>query len=484
MMMDDEQLLLQYARERSESAFGKLVARHIDFVYSTALRVVNADSHLAQDVAQTVFIDLARKAGGLPGDVGLAGWLHHHTCYTAAKAVRTERRRKTREETAMEMRALDDNTRPEWELVAPYLDESLDQLNPADRDALVLRFLKQQDLRAVGEALGISDDAARKRVDRALEKLHVLLKHRGATLSAAALGTALATEAVTAAPAGLAATITTAALSGSAVSTTALIATTKAIAMTTLQKAIVCAAVAVLAGAGIYEARQAANTRAEMQTLQQRQTEQLELMQRNADETGRKLTALRDDNERLNRETSELLRLRREIGDLRRQTKNSKDKAGQAQQSPTDRLPTSWSQQTSGVAGILTKSLLMYAAQNHGQLPTSISEASGFFKDALQSDPNLQDESELAEGAKLFELVFQGSNAGITNAHNMILIRETAPRQRADGMYERAYGFADGTAEVWVNPDANYSDKETKRPTYNDTNTSQRQEQVISRVKR
>ena len=77
MMIDDEQLLLQYARERSESAFGELVARHVDFVYSAALRVVNGDSHLAQDVAQTVFIDLARKAGSLPGDVGLAGWLHH-----------------------------------------------------------------------------------------------------------------------------------------------------------------------------------------------------------------------------------------------------------------------------------------------------------------------------------------------------------------------------------------------------------------------
>jgi hypothetical protein len=134
----------------------------------------------------------------------------------------------------MEMRALDDNTRPEWELVAPYLDESLDQLNPADRDALVLRFLKQQDLRAVGEALGISDDAARKRVDRALEKLHVLLKHRGATLSATALGTALATEAVTAAPAGLAGAVTAAALSGTTITTTAVIATTKSIAMTTL----------------------------------------------------------------------------------------------------------------------------------------------------------------------------------------------------------------------------------------------------------
>src|ERR1039457_6255359 len=132
-MMDDKQLLHAYARERSESAFGELVARHIDFAYAAALRVVNGDSHLAQDVAQTVFIDLARKAGSLPRGVVLTGWLHRHTCYTAAKAVRRERRRQSREQTAMQMRALDDNTRPEWEQVAPYLDESLNQLNQIGR---------------------------------------------------------------------------------------------------------------------------------------------------------------------------------------------------------------------------------------------------------------------------------------------------------------------------------------------------------------
>ncbi len=219
-MTNDEQLLHAYARERLESAFNELVARHIDFVYSAALRVVNGDSHLAQDVTQTVFIDLARKAGSLPRGVVLTGWLHRHTWYTAATAVRTERRRQSREQRAMEMRALDDNTRPEWELVAPYLDESLNQLNPADRDALVLRFLKQQDLRAVGEALGVSDDAAQKRVDRALEKLHVLLKRRGSTLSAAALGTALATEAVTAAPTGLSGSVAATALASAAAAST------------------------------------------------------------------------------------------------------------------------------------------------------------------------------------------------------------------------------------------------------------------------
>ncbi len=333
-MINDKQLLQQYAQERSESAFGELVARHLDYVYSTALRVVNGDAPLAQDVTQTVFIDLARKAVELPRDVVLAGWLHRHTCYTAATAVRTERRRQTREHAAMEMRALDDNTRPEWEQVAPYLDESLNELNPADRDALVLRFLRQQDLRSVGVALGISEDAARKRVDRALEKLHVLLKHRGATLSVAALGTALATEAVTAAPAGLAAAITAAALSGTTITSTAVFAATKGIAMTTFQKAIVTATAVVLAGVGIYEARQVALAHNQVQTLQQQQQAPLAgrvvQLTRERDGLTNKLAVMRDENERLQSNAVELLKLRGMVGTLRRELESQKTAAAKA----------------------------------------------------------------------------------------------------------------------------------------------------------
>src|SRR2546425_10115248 len=209
-MADDEQLLRQYAEERSESAFGELVSRYIDLVYSAALRVVNGDAQLAQDVTQTVFMDLARKARRLPRGVVLAGWLHRHTCYTAATAVRTERRRRAREQTAMEMRALDDNTESPWQRLAPYLDEALNELNSSDRNALVLRFLKRQDLRAVGAALGISEDSAQKRVSRALEKLRGVLRRRGVTLTVTALASAMAAEAVTAAPAALAVSVTAA----------------------------------------------------------------------------------------------------------------------------------------------------------------------------------------------------------------------------------------------------------------------------------
>ena len=239
-MTDDGQLLQQYTRERSETAFGELVTRHIDLVYSVALRVAGGDTHLAQDVTQTVFLDLARKAPSLPQDAVLAGWLHRHTWFTAAKTVRTERRRQIREQTAMEMRALDDNTGSPWELIAPHLDEGLNQLSASDRDAIVLRFFKRQDFRVIGAALGVSEDTAQKRVSRALEKLRGVLSKRGATLTATALASALAAEAVVAAPAGLAISVTTTALAGAATVGTGLsLATIKTIAMTKLQVGVV-----------------------------------------------------------------------------------------------------------------------------------------------------------------------------------------------------------------------------------------------------
>src|SRR6266567_1970469 len=177
----------------------------VRFLYSAAVLLVDGDTHLAQDVTQTVFIDLARMARKLSSQVMLGGWLHHHTCFVAATVMRGERRRQSRERQAVEMNTLQDHSKASLAQVAPILDEAINQLGTEDRIAVVLRFFEQSDFRSVGETLGINENAARMRVTRALEKLHLLLKHRGVTFSAAALGTVLATEAVTAAPAGLAA---------------------------------------------------------------------------------------------------------------------------------------------------------------------------------------------------------------------------------------------------------------------------------------
>ena len=218
-MTDSQRLLAEYAKNGSESAFRELVARYINFVYSTALRLVAGDTHLAEDVAQTVFIGLARKGPTLSTGVMLGGWLHQHTFHVATRAMRTERRRQSREREAMEMNTLNDDSRANLRLIAPMLDEAITRLGSEDRSAILLRFFEQRDFRAVGEALGSNEDAARMRVNRALEKLHSLLKQRGVSLSAAALGAVLTADVVTAAPAGLAVTISSVALTGAATGT-------------------------------------------------------------------------------------------------------------------------------------------------------------------------------------------------------------------------------------------------------------------------
>jgi RNA polymerase sigma factor (sigma-70 family) len=213
-MTDTRELLRQYAEEGSEAAFSDLVHRHIDFVYSVALRRVNGDAHLAQDIVQITFADLARKAKALSPGLVLMGWLHRHACYTASGLVRAARRREARETKALEMNVPDSPPDAMPEQVTGLLDEGLNGLAEKDRHALLLRFFQGLDFRAVGAALGVSDDTAQKRVQRALEKLHRFFLKRGVTLSVAALATMLSSQAVSAAPAGLAATVTSTALAG------------------------------------------------------------------------------------------------------------------------------------------------------------------------------------------------------------------------------------------------------------------------------
>jgi len=314
-MADDKQLLDQYKQERSESAFGQLVAKNIDLVYATALRVVSGDAHLAQDITQTVFIHLARKAWSLPSDVVLAGWLHRHTRYTASTAVRTERRRISREQKAMEMRSLDDNIEPPWEQIASCLDETLEQLNSSDRDVLVLRFLRGQDFRAVGAALGISEDAAQKRVSRALEKLRAVLTRRGFSLTATALATVLVTEAVTAAPAGLAVTVTVSSLTSATEAGTAL-GFLKLIAATKLRALVMGAIVAtsVVVPLAIQYNAQAKLT--DQNEALSRQAEQLIQFQTENERLSNLLTRTENSQTVPNDQLSQLLRLRGEIARL------------------------------------------------------------------------------------------------------------------------------------------------------------------------
>jgi len=209
-MSDDATLLRRYVEERSEAAFAELVRRHLDRVYSAALRRVGGDGPLAEDVTQTVFAALAQRAAALARHPHLSGWLYLTTRNAAANVVRHERRRKARELEAQAMQDISSPVAPEpdWSRVAPVLDAAIDELSASDRMAVLLRFADRCAFAEIGTRLRLTEDAARRRVDRALDKLRERLARRGITSSSAALGLALANHAVAAAPASLAATVT------------------------------------------------------------------------------------------------------------------------------------------------------------------------------------------------------------------------------------------------------------------------------------
>src|SRR6266436_1828793 len=243
-MTDSQTLLAEYARTGSEAAFRDLVKRYIGLVYSSALRLVHGDIHLAEDVTQLVFIDLARKARGLSSKVTLGGWLHQRTYNVAAPILRANRRRHAREKEAAQMNSL--HTDPDAHLaqVAPILDEAITRLGRDDRKAIILRFFEQRDYRSISEALGTSDDAAQKRVSRAVAKLHAQLIRRGVTLSAAAIAAALTSQALNAAPAGLVANVARTALAGAVTGTGITLALLKYMATTKLKTGIIGALIA------------------------------------------------------------------------------------------------------------------------------------------------------------------------------------------------------------------------------------------------
>jgi len=200
----DQELLLDYARTGSDAAFSELVRRHLDLVHSAAVRII-VDRHLAQDVTQAVFVALAKNAWKLASRTVLSSWLHVTTRNLAAKCVRTEVRRRAREQEAMTMESR--SADPVWDHLSPRLDEAIAEISELDRDAIMLRFFERQSARQIGGRLGLSEEAAQKRVTRALHKLGDILRSRGVTMSLPALTIALSSQAVQAAPAGLATVI-------------------------------------------------------------------------------------------------------------------------------------------------------------------------------------------------------------------------------------------------------------------------------------
>lgn len=213
-MMADEtrQLLRKFSREHSETAFRELVRVHSPVVYGTALRMLAGDRAAAQDVTQEVFTLLVRKAGSL-GEVMLSAWLYRQTCRRASNLMRTESRRKQRELVAAEM--MNTSALPDEASTAALsgeVDAALLALPSSDRDALVLRYFEGLDYRKLGSSLGTTEEAARKRVTRAIEKLAAALQKRGIAVGSASLGTTMASMGATPVPAAVISQVTAHAL--------------------------------------------------------------------------------------------------------------------------------------------------------------------------------------------------------------------------------------------------------------------------------
>ncbi|MDB6029381.1 MAG: polymerase, sigma-24 subunit, subfamily [Verrucomicrobiales bacterium] len=331
----DSELLQAYAEKHSEAAFTELVRRHVDFVYSAARRMV-CDPHLAEDVTQGVFVAFANNAGHLADRSVLSGWLHCTTRNIAAQTVRTIERRRAREEEAAAMNELiSSDSEPAWNHIAPHLDAALGELNDRDRDALLLRYFERKSAREIAQTLGVSDDAAQKRVTRAVERLRESFAKQGFTIAASGLIAVISANAVQAAPVGLVITILKA-LAGTTVAAIATTTLTTAILMTTLQKALITATI-VAVGVGIYEAREISSLRHEVRNLQQQNADKLAQLTSERDRIIKEQATWRKENERLSQNTAELLQLRGKLGVMQRQREVTQTVA--KQELPIEEIP-------------------------------------------------------------------------------------------------------------------------------------------------
>jgi RNA polymerase sigma factor (sigma-70 family) len=442
-MSEPNQLLRDYVEKGSDAAFRELVSRYIGLVYSTALRLTSGDTHLAEDISQTVFIDLARNAPKLSRESTLGGWLHRDTCFVGGKMLRTERRRTAREREAALMNSTQDHSEANLRAIAPVLDEAIDRLDAEDHTAIVLRFFEQHDFRTVGTALGTNEDAARMRVNRALQKLYLTLRRQGVTMSAAALGAALTAEAVTAAPVGLAIKIATTALTTGVAATTATSTAIKLMAITKTQAAI-CGAVVALAIAApfvlVHNAK--IKSQADQDVAEARlQSESL------ATENVRLSNALATVNGSLAKQSRDLTRLRNaakpEVTKTSAPLPAAKTPSPTNAQSDDNKQEPYWASRGRDGRNISTV-LLMYSLDHQGKLPEKVDELGKY----LEEFP--------ITGTNQFDIVYHGSFNDIQDRNQTIVVRESQPQPTPDGKWSKIYGFADGHSEVHAEANHNF----------------------------
>jgi RNA polymerase sigma factor (sigma-70 family) len=491
-MTDDTQLLSRFARGGDEGAFCELVRRHLDLVYSAALRQLNGDVHLAQDVTQTVFTDLARKGRSLPRGLVLSGWLYEAARLAAAKAVWGERRRRFREQEAAAMHDPTPESTPDWEQLRPVLDTAIAELSATDRNAVLLRFFERKDFNAVGVALDLSEDAAQKRVARALDKLRAKLARRGITLSASALAVAITGGAIQSAPAGLAVSVATASLAGaSAVATTGLAANLFQAMATMKLKLIAAAVVAAAVGTPLVVQHHANEAlRAENAVLREH-TNQLAELNQLREEKQRLIEEVKAEAARPQAEHEELLRLRGQVTSLRRaaqenvrlQTERDNltlrlQKASNAvnpppaEETPEKAEETPEKKLTKAKMNFASRwgaALRLFAEKNDGQFPRSLDEAAPFLQVVDATYPKEGERVRVAAvqyGARddQFEIVWQGSLKELKRPpQNVIVMRERQPFRLENGHWARTYLFAGGHSEIASSTDGDFTAWEKER---------------------
>ncbi len=468
-MTPDSELLGRYARTRSEDAFAELVRRHVNLVYSAALRQVNGDAHLAQDVAQTVFTDLARKADALARRDSLTGWLYASAHFAAAKIVRTESRRHRREEKFMREPISETAPGTDWDKLSPVLDDVMHELRESDREAVLLRYFENRPFAEVGARLGLNENAARMRVERALEKLRAIFAKRGIA-TATTLASVISANAVQLAPANVAAALTTTSIAAAGAGTFTFL----KIMTATQFKLGVSALVAAGATAALVIQHQAQiKLRAENKSLSQ----QIVQLQADNGSLSNRLAAAGGSRSLSDEQFDELLKLRGEVGVLGQQTKElgklreenqrlqtAQHDAGVQRQAIIDaeeqQQKATLQKLSDAKQGVLA--FIMFADDNQNQFPTNVAQASRY----VNGDFINQIETN-------FDIAYQGSITNIANPSATIVLKEKQAWQTLNGNWMKTYGFADGHAEVHTAPNGNFDDWENQHTTSPPQNQNQ-----------
>jgi RNA polymerase sigma factor (sigma-70 family) len=474
---DDTKLLSDYAKNRDEAAFAQVARRHVNLVYSSALRQLGGDAHAAQDLTQAVFLDLARKVGGIPAGCPLAGWLYRHTSFLAANYVRAERRRSSREREAAAFNAMNQPNDAGWPELEPVLDSAMLELDEPDRDALLLRFFQGLKLAELGSALGTSEEAARKRVDRALERLRQVLTRRGIRSSSSALGALIMAHCVVSVPAAVLTGVTAVAASGGTTAAGAIAVTagnvtgnvTEFVVMTKLKAGIVGAVILAAALPSLIIQRQANVKLRESQERLRTQEAALrealatvgELSNRVAQAGGAPASTPSQD--------GELLRLRGEVGVLKRDLAAAKTEAKRVPADPaTDSRRYAPVKQIEKMFGPgasvkmeyskdLGFAVLGFADEHQGLFPTNAEDAMEFLVPVAKAQTNV--------GPGQFELLYQGRLEDLTNPppEGAIIMRTRQPWLTPDGKWARSYVYGNGHSVIQLAPDGDFTKWESLR---------------------